>query len=115
MTDNPGAQAKLFPRPSDPVGCDIITPGRQDFGGATYEPDRDYAALAAQYQRVFRLMQDGQWRTLREIGELAGYEPQSVSARLRDFRKEKFGGHQVLRQLRSRRLWEYRLVVHQEP
>jgi DNA-binding Lrp family transcriptional regulator len=62
---------------------------------------------------VYRLMVDGQWRTLAEIAEATGAPEASVSARLRDLRKRKFGGHVVARRPRGDRalgLFEYQLV-----
>jgi hypothetical protein len=85
-----------------------------DFGGATYERQHDQARLAAQMIRVRVLMTDAQWRTLDEIAGLTGDPPASVSARLRDLRKARFGSHTVERRsraARSRGLYEYRLVV----
>lgn len=43
------------------------------------------------------LMSDGEWRTLHEIAQITGGTTQSVSARLRDLRKVKFGGYLVER------------------
>jgi hypothetical protein len=86
------------------------------FDGATYDPDRDGERLTRQARLVFRLMRDGQWHTLPEITDrlerLGWHEPeQSISARLRDLRKAKFGGHTVERRYVSKGLWKYRLVV----
>jgi hypothetical protein len=82
------------------------------FDGDTYEPDKDHVRLRGQNLRVFTLMRDGLWRTLGEISEGTGDPEASVSARLRDFRKKKFGGHTVESRRRgpaSDGLWEYRL------
>ena len=84
-----------------------------DFDGATYDPDFDHARLTSQLDRVRTLMQDGQWRTLREIADKVGDPEASVSARLRDLRKEKFGAWRVERRRRGapeRGLHEYRLL-----
>ncbi len=86
---------------------------RPNHDGATFDRTLDLSRLNEQLRRVFELMKDGQWRTLSEIGAATGDMPQSVSARLRDFRKEKFGGLTVERRRRgqvSRGLWEYRLL-----
>jgi len=83
------------------------------FSGITYEAKHDRSRLAAQSSRVFTLMSDGAWRTLGEIAEATGDPQQSVSARLRDFRKARWGGHVVERRARGKRsegLFEYRLV-----
>jgi len=83
-----------------------------DHDGETYESVFDKERLNAQQRRVFEVMQDGRWRTLREISETTGDGEASISARLRDFRKEKFGGFAVDRRRRGeekRGLFEYRL------
>ena len=83
------------------------------FGGETYEPARDYERLKSQLADVYRLMQDGQWRTLALIRKLTGghHSEAAISARLRDFRKRKFGGHLVERRYISDGLFTYRLIV----
>jgi hypothetical protein len=68
-----------------------------DYDGETYEPEHDRARLNAQTKRVWTVMQSGSWFSLREIAERTGDPEASVSARLRDLRKEKFGGHTVER------------------
>jgi hypothetical protein len=85
-----------------------------NFGGDTYEPDLDHDRLKAQLYRVLDLMRDREWRTLFEIAGVTGDPPQSVSARLRDFRKEKFGSHTVNRRRRGPAelgLFEYQLIL----
>ena len=74
----------------------------------------DNKRLTGQLADVLRVVRDGQWRTLREIANAAsGYPEQSVSARLRDLRKDRFGKHQIERRRRQGHvgLWEYRLVT----
>ena len=72
----------------------------------------DTARLAGQLARVYTLMSDGRFRTLSAIAEAAGCMEQSASARLRDLRKKKFGGHQIIpRRLSVEPLvYEYQLV-----
>ena len=85
------------------------------FSGETYEHERDHDRLSAQYWQVFAVMADGQWRTLQQISEACGGAPTpSVSARLRDMRKERFGSHQVERKFVSRGLFTYRLILNEE-
>jgi hypothetical protein len=69
-----------------------------EFGGSTYEPKRDGVRLSRQLSRVRGLMLDGKWRTLREIADATGSPEASCSARLRDLRRNEFGGHQVDRE-----------------
>lgn len=81
--------------------------------GATYNPVADKPRLNAQTARVFSIVCDGRWRTLREIADASGDPEASVSARLRDLRKPAFGGHEVQRRRRGeakRGLHEYRLA-----
>jgi hypothetical protein len=85
------------------------------FGGVTYDPERDHDRLVVQLEAVRRLMSDGRWRTLPAISSATGAPEASVSARLRDLRKAKFGGRQVERRYVSRGLWEYRLLPTFDP
>ncbi len=80
------------------------------FDGATYDHERDHGRLNAQLRDVRNLMSDKQWRTLSEIAEQTGHPLQSVSARLRDLRKSKFGGLTVEREYISRGLYRYRVA-----
>lgn len=80
------------------------------FDGKTYDPERDEERLKTQLFSVWGLMQDGQWRTLEEISNSVCCPEASVSARLRDFRKRKFGGHTVERAYVRRGLFKYRLI-----
>lgn len=91
-----------------------------EFDGATYEAEKDHARLSGQLQAVFDLMRDGEWRTLDEIGigvfAWSGVmaTTQGLSARVRDLRKAKFGGHTVNRRRvvsRPAGLYEYQLIV----
>lgn len=85
-----------------------------DRGGRTFDRTLDAKRLGDQHLRVLRLMYDGVWRTLAEIGAATGDPEASVSARLRDFRKSQWGGYTVERRRRGegkRGLHEYRLVV----
>ena len=68
------------------------------FDGETFDPALDHDRLTKQIGRVYDLMIDGKWRTLHQISEATGDPESSVSARLRDLRKDRFGGYQVSRQ-----------------
>lgn len=80
--------------------------------GATYNEPRDGARLNAQQVRVWECMKDGQWRALHVISSITGDPEASISARLRDFRKERFGSHSIDRRYVTNGLWEYRLLVN---
>ena len=81
-----------------------------DFDGRTYEHDRDYQRLGAQSKRVFAAITDGHWHTLSSISGRTGDPEASVSARLRDLRKGKFGRWKVERRNLGRGTWQYRLA-----
>jgi hypothetical protein len=55
-------------------------------------------------------MIDGDWHTLFEISDLTLAPAQSVSARLRDFRKTRYGAHIVDRRYVANGVWEYKLT-----
>lgn len=79
------------------------------FDGETYDEARDGPRLNRQAQLVFDVVKDGRWRTLHAIAEQTGEPEASVSARLRDLRKARFGGHSVDRRYIAQGVWEYRL------
>jgi hypothetical protein len=81
------------------------------FDGETFDDSRDSDRLHRQLARVFELMSDNKWRTLGDIEEALSIPQASISARLRDFRKSKFGGHTVDRVYVERGLWRYRLTL----
>lgn len=85
------------------------------FNGPSYVPSRDNERLTGQIQRVFNLMRDGQWRTLREIESATGDPAASVSAQLRHLRKKRFGSHTVEREYVGDGLHRYRLIVSTPP
>ena len=63
--------------------------------------------------RVLAFMRDGQWHSLQVISEATGDPEASVSARLRDLRKPRFGAFLIERRYVERGLFEYRLKVGQ--
>jgi hypothetical protein len=85
------------------------------FDGDTFTPARDGDRLRCQLDAVRRLMSDGAWRTLAEIGAAVGAPEASASARLRDLRKPKFGGLAVEREYVRRGLFRYRLAAARPP
>jgi biotin operon repressor len=79
------------------------------FDGVTYDPKRDHSRLHKQLTAVLEAMADGKWHTLARLSEQTGAPEASVSARIRDLRKEKFGGHKVERKRVDGGLFFYRL------
>jgi hypothetical protein len=84
--------------------------GRPHFDGSTYEASKDHGRLWRQLDGVRASMRNGTWMTLSEMEEQTGFPQASISARLRDLRKPKFGGYTVERRRRGPGLHEYRLV-----
>lgn len=82
------------------------------FDGETYSHEHDGKRLSAQYDTVFNLMKDGKARSLEDIGAMTKFPQQSVSARLRDMRKLRFGSHTVQRKNMGDGLWLYTLIVN---
>jgi DNA-binding Lrp family transcriptional regulator len=81
------------------------------FDGADYVHERDFKRLRKQLNAVFQLMKDGQWRTLNEIADATNYPHASVSACLRDLRKERWGAYIVDREYLGNGLYTYRVIV----
>lgn len=82
-----------------------------DFDGRTYERKRDQGRLSRQLIAVRSILADGEWHTLDDLAARTGEPEASISARIRDLRKARFGGHTVERRYVERGLWEYRMVL----
>jgi hypothetical protein len=88
---------------------------RVRFDGETYDPEQDRVRLTGQLKEVHACLTNGEWWTLPELrracerarGKKA--TEQSISARIRDLRKARFGSHTIER-MRDGELWLYRLV-----
>lgn len=76
----------------------------------------DMVRLGRQRTAVWAVMLTGRWLTLAELEEATGYPQASLSARLRDFRRPKYGGHTVdrRRRLPGGGQYEYRLTQRSE-
>ena len=83
------------------------------FDGPIFDKN-DQGRISKQLDEVRKLMLDGTWRTLGKIQELTGFPQASISARLRDLRKEKFGGFTVDRDRVMRGLYIYRVMRKNE-
>ena len=82
----------------------------QRFDGATFDPERDGQRLTTLLDDVRNLMSDGLWRSLGHIRDtLQRGSEASISARLRDLRKERFGGFNVDHKNLGGGLWIYRV------
>lgn len=86
------------------------------FDGIDYFAEHDENRLTKQIDRIFQLMRDREWRTLAEIEAVTGDSSASISAQLRNLRKERFGSHTINRRRRGDRaagLYEYQLEPKQ--
>lgn len=83
------------------------------FNGPEYVPERDQARLTSQMESIKKLMSDGKWRSLLSIAEETGFTTSSISAQLRHLRKERFGGHTVLRHHVKNGLYIYQLILNE--
>jgi hypothetical protein len=87
------------------------------FDGVTYDREQDGPRLLSQRDRVLWVYCDGRWHTLFEAQDQIREEFEvedsltGISARVRDFRKEKFGGFTVESRRRTKGTWEYRIVT----
>ena len=100
-------QQRLFDPDREPVR----------FDGRTFDPNHDRVRLTRLLARVYAFMRDGEWRTLPQIAEACGGTEASVSARLRDLRKIRFGSYVVERRRCAppdRGLFVYRLDVRED-
>lgn len=91
-------------------------PAHGDRDGYTYSRDLDYDRLNGQAHRVWNVMRDGDWYTLARIAAITGDPEASISARIRDFSKPKFGGvpherRRVEHDGKRSGQFEYRLVL----
>ena len=83
-----------------------------DFDGETYQPAFDEERLGDQMRLVYDALSDGRWHTLAELSATTGAPESSVSARLRDLRKRKFGGFAVeTRRAGNSGLYWYRIIL----
>lgn len=87
-----------------------------NFKGQTYDIPLDYKRLNAQQARVWKAMEDGEWRSLREISNITNDPEASVSARLRSFNADELSRYFRMESKRKpgterRGLWLYRVTL----
>jgi hypothetical protein len=95
----------------------VIKPG--PINSPAYERPIDDSRILPQRERVLQFMlriaeinRGAKWLTLREVSDALGFPEASISARFRDFRKNKFGAYEVDRRRRveQKGTWEYRVT-----
>lgn len=89
-----------------------------DFDGATYSKPLDKPRLTTQLAKVRHALDSGRWLTYDEIAAMEGLRvTNGIGARIRDLRKEKFGGRTVPGRRRGDPrdgLWEFRMEPLEE-
>ena len=87
-----------------------------DFDGDHYDPAIDRERLTGQIKDVYRAMVDGRWHTVEELQDATGHPQASISAQLRNLRKERYGGHDIIGRYRvnTNRIFEYKLPVMED-
>jgi hypothetical protein len=95
-----------------PPRCSVNDPSlaAAHFNGSDYDPDCDDDRLRGQQLRIWNLMKDGRWATLRQIAAATGDPEASISAQLRHLRKPRFGSHLVNKRNLGRGLFEYQVL-----
>jgi len=97
-------QLSLIPEVAPPI----------EFDGATFDAKQDGSRLASQFIATRELMLDHEWHNLAQIvlalrKQGIHVTESSISARIRDLRKAKFGGYNVERRRVIGGLFEYRV------
>jgi hypothetical protein len=85
------------------------------FQGSDLDYSLDFPRLKKQILRIFTLMSDNRWRTLSEIARATNDPEGSISAQLRNLRKDYYGNHIIDKRRRGdpkNGLYEYRLVIN---
>jgi hypothetical protein len=89
----------------------LVPPPKAHFNGSDYDAQRDDVRLRGQQLRIWTVMSDGVWRTLRKIAERTGDPEASISAQLRHLRKPRFGSFIVDKRHLGSGLYEYRVTA----
>ncbi len=82
------------------------------FDGHTYDDNRDRKRLTTEFNAVKTILMDGEWHTLPELFARTGYPATAaLGSRIRDLRKEKFGGYNVESRCVNGGVWAYRVLL----
>jgi len=82
-----------------------------DFDGETYDKNRDQVRLSRQIDKVQQFLEGNDYVTLDEISAATGIKNiSSISARIRDLRKDRHGNRVVDRKYISDGLYSYKLM-----
>lgn len=84
----------------------------QKFDGSDIVPERDSQRLGNQIMDIYNLMKDGKERTLNDIHKETGHPEASISAQLRNLRKQRFGAHEIHKKYIENGLYTYKLKIN---
>jgi hypothetical protein len=86
------------------------------FDGETYKYLIDFERMDTLFRQVWDIMEDNRWHYPAELEDaLRPHLWASLSARVRDPRKLKWGEHLVLSEPRGNGLWRYKLIPRGSP
>ena len=87
-----------------------MTQTQLDFDGDHYDPIMDRERLTGQMKDVYDCIKNNKWWTVDELHSATGHPHASISAQLRNMRKDRFGGIEVTGRYRSgTRIFEYKI------
>jgi len=81
------------------------------FHGDDYQKPRDHTRLKNQLETILDLLKKGSWYSLPQLSEMTGYMTSSISAQIRNARKERNGGYTIEKKYIENGLYLYRLVL----
>ena len=79
------------------------------FDGVTYDHVRDSHRLGTQLESIRDFMEGRGYVTLKEVEDYTGYPQASISAQIRNLRKDRFGKRTISREHISGGLYKYKL------
>ena len=80
-----------------------------EFDGDDYQTERDKPRLTDQLQNIKLHMENKGFVRVSDIARKFGYPEPSVSAQIRNLRKERFGSRTVTRRYRGNGIYEFKL------
>jgi len=80
------------------------------FDGSDYVHERDSKRLGTQLEQIRDFMEGRGYLTLQEISDATGHPHASVSAQLRNLRKQRFGSRIIDKKYISNGLYSYKLM-----
>ena len=81
-----------------------------EFDGDDYVSSRDKPRLTQQIHQVRMYMENNNWLSVKQISDDLNFPEPSVSAQIRNLRKEKFGNRIVERRYQGNGLYEFKLM-----